>query len=140
MRAALADRFGVRIENVIAASGSESLLSSIVRTFLCDDDEVLTTEAAFIGFKVTAQSRGVAYREVPYRDYHYDLVALADAITPKTKIIYLANPNNPTGTIFTRSQFDAFYARTARKVAQTIEDVDDRIAERRYLAAAQLTN
>jgi histidinol-phosphate aminotransferase len=122
LRVALAERFGARPENVIAASGSESLLSSIVRTFLSDDDEVLTTEAAFIGFKVTAQSRGVAYREVPYRDYHYDLAALAGAITPQTKIIYLANPNNPTGTIFTRAEFDAFYARVPERVLIILDE------------------
>jgi len=122
LRNALSEHYGVPPKNVIAASGSESLLSNIVRTFLCDDDEVLTTEAAFIGFKVTAQSRGVAYREVPYRDYHYDLVALADAITPNTKIIYLANPNNPTGTIFTRSEFDAFYARVPERVLIILDE------------------
>jgi histidinol-phosphate aminotransferase len=116
LRLALGERFGASAKNVIVGSGSESLLSSIVRTFLSDDDEVLTTEAAFIGFKVTALSRGVAYREVPYRDYHYDLAGLAAAITPKTKIIYLANPNNPTGTIFTRQEFDAFYARVPERV------------------------
>ena len=122
LRVALAERFGTRPDNVIAASGSESLLSSIVRAFLSDDDEVLTTEAAFIGFKVTAQSRGVEYREVPYRDYHYDLAGLADAITPKTKIIYLANPNNPTGTIFTRGEFEAFYARVPERVLIILDE------------------
>jgi len=122
LRGALAERFGVGLENVIAGSGSESLLSSIIRTFLNDDDEVLTTEAAFIGFQVMARSRGVAYRTVPYRDYHYDLAGLADAITPRTKIIYLANPNNPTGTIFTRSEFDAFYARVPERVLIILDE------------------
>ena len=68
------------MENVIAGSGSEGIMSNIIRTFLCDDDEVLTTEAAFIGFQVLAQSRGVKYRTVPYRDWHYDLPALAGQI------------------------------------------------------------
>ena len=122
LRVALADLFGTRPQNVIAASGSESLLSSIVRTFVGDDDEVLTTEAAFIGFQVMARSRGVAYREVPYRDYHYDLTAMADAITSRTKIIYLANPNNPTGTIFTRREFDAFYARVPERVLIILDE------------------
>ena len=122
LRVALADRFGAHPKNVIAASGSESLLSSIVRTFLGDDDEVLTTEAAFIGFRVMAKSRGVAYREVPYRDHHYDLAGLADAITPRTKIVYLANPNNPTGTIFTRAEFDAFYARVPERVLIILDE------------------
>ena len=122
LRVALAQRFGAHPKNVIAAAGSESLLSSVVRTFLGDDDEVLTTEAAFIGFQVMAKSRGIAYRAVPYRDYHYDLAALADAITPRTKIVYLANPNNPTGTIFTKAQFDAFYARVPERVLIILDE------------------
>src|SRR5258708_2432576 len=97
LRERLAREFDLKIENVIAGSGSDSIMSGIIRAFLCDDDEVLTTESAFIGFQVLARSRGVAYRTVPYRDWHYDLPALAGAITGKTKIIYLANPNNPTG-------------------------------------------
>ena len=92
------------MENVIAGSGSEGIMSNIIRAFLCDEDEVLTTEAAFIGFQVLAKSRGVHYRTVPYRDWHYDLPALAAQINEHTKIIYLANPNNPTGTIFTKQR------------------------------------
>src|SRR6266571_9284810 len=98
LRVTLADKFKVKVENVIAGSGSEGIMSNIIRTFLCDDDEVLTTAAAFIGFQVLARSRGVKYQTVPYRDWHYDLPALAERINPNTKIIYLANPNNPTGT------------------------------------------
>lgn len=109
LRRRLAEKFNLKVANVIAGSGSDSIMSAIIRAFLCDDDEVLTTEAAFIGFQVLARSRGVAYRTVPYRDWRYDLPALAAAITEKSKIIYLANPNNPTGTIFSKAEFDAFY-------------------------------
>jgi histidinol-phosphate aminotransferase len=100
LRRVLAEEYETKIENVIAGSGSEGIISNIIRTFLGDEDEVLTTEAAFFGFQVLARSRGVAYRTVPYRDWQYDLTALAGAINDRTKIIYLANPNNPTGTIF----------------------------------------
>src|ERR1039458_5822626 len=102
LREVLAQQFDLKVENVIAGSGSEGIMSNIIRAFLCDEDEVLTTEAAFIGFQVLARSRGIAYRTVPYRDWHYDLPALAAAINANTKIVYLANPNNPTGTIFTK--------------------------------------
>ena len=108
LREVLAAEFDLKVDNVIAGSGSEGIMSNIIRAFLCDEDEVLTTEAAFIGFQVLARSRGVKYRTVPYRDWHYDLPALAAAINANTKIIYLANPNNPTGTIFTRHEFDEF--------------------------------
>src|SRR5690348_3404209 len=108
LRRELARQYEVRVENVIAGSGSEGIMSNIIRAFLCDEDEVLTTEAAFIGFQVLAKSRGVKYRTVPYKDWHYDLPALAEQINEHTKIIYLANPNNPTGAIFTRQQFEDF--------------------------------
>ena len=70
LRRTLAENFDLKLENVIAGSGSEGIMSGIIRTFLCDDDEVLTTDAAFIGFQVLARSRGVKYRTVPYRDWH----------------------------------------------------------------------
>ena len=122
LRERLAERFNVKVENVIAGSGSEGIMSNIIRTFLCDDDEVLTTEAAFIGFQVLARSRGVKYRTVPYRDWHYDLPALAAAINENTKIIYLANPNNPTGTIFTRQEFEEFYAHVPERVLIILDE------------------
>jgi histidinol-phosphate aminotransferase len=122
LRVRLAREFDLKVENVIAGSGSDSIMSGIIRAFLCDEDEVLTTESAFIGFQVLARSRGVAYRTVPYRDWHYDLPALAAAITEKTKIVYLANPNNPTGTIFSRQEFDEFYRHVPERVLIILDE------------------
>src|ERR1700734_2490601 len=122
LRRPLAEQFDLKPENVIAGSGSEGIMSNIIRTFLCDDDEVLTTDAAFIGFQVLARSRGVRYRTVPYRDWHSDLPALAGRITEKTKIVYLANPNNPTGTIFTRHEFDSFYQHVPERVLIILDE------------------
>jgi histidinol-phosphate aminotransferase len=122
LRQVLAEQFELKVDNVIAASGSEGIMSIIIRAFLCDEDEVLTTEAAFIGFQVLARSRGVTYRTVPYRDWHYDLNALAAAINEHTKIIYLANPNNPTGTIFTKHQFDEFYHHVPERVLIILDE------------------
>jgi histidinol-phosphate aminotransferase len=122
LREVLAHKFELKVENVIAGSGSEGIMSSIIRAFLCDEDEVLTTEAAFIGFQVLARSRGVKYQTVPYRDWHYDLPALAERINPHTKIIYLANPNNPTGTIFSRHEFDNFYRHVPERVLIILDE------------------
>jgi histidinol-phosphate aminotransferase len=122
LRERLAREFDLKVGNVIAGSGSDSIMSGIIRAFLCDDDEVLTTEAAFIGFQVLARSRGVTYRTIPYRDWQYDLPALAAAITDKTKIIYLANPNNPTGTIFSKHEFDDFYKHVPERVLIILDE------------------
>jgi len=122
LRRVLAEKFETKIENVIAGSGSDGIISNIIRTFLSDEDEVLTTDAAFIGFQVLARSRGVAYRTVPYRDWHYDLKALAAAINERTKIVYLANPNNPTGTIFSKHEFDEFYRHVPERVLIILDE------------------
>ena len=122
LRRVLARQYDLKVENVIAGSGSEGIMSNIIRAFLCDEDEVLTTEAAFIGFQVLAKSRGVKYRTVPYKNWHYDLPALAARINDHTKIIYLANPNNPTGTIFTRHEFDDFYRHVPERVLIILDE------------------
>ncbi len=122
LRKVLAGMFDLKVENVIAGSGSEGIISNIIRAFLCDEDEVLTTESAFIGFQVLAKSRGVMYRAVPYKDWHYDLPAIARQINEHTKIIYLANPNNPTGTIFTRHEFDDFYRHVPERVLIILDE------------------
>lgn len=122
LRRVLAEQFDLTVANVVAGSGSEGIMSTIIRAFLCDDDEVLTTEAAFIGFQVLARSRGVKYRTVPYHDWHYDLPALGREINDRTKIIYLANPNNPTGTIFSKQEFDEFYRHVPERVLIILDE------------------
>ena len=122
LREKLAEEYGTKVANVIAGSGSDSIMSDLIRTFLGDQDEILTTEAAFGGFQVLAHSRGVAYRTVPYNHWHYDLKNLAASITEKTKIIYLANPNNPTGTIFTRQEFEEFYRHVPQRVLIILDE------------------
>jgi histidinol-phosphate aminotransferase len=122
LRVKLAEMFNINVGNVIVGSGSEGVMLNIIRTLICDNDEVLTTDSAFIGFQVLAHSRGVKYNTVPYKNWHYDLSAIANKINDHTKIIYLANPNNPTGTIFTKSEFDEFYKRVP---AQTLIILDE---------------
>jgi histidinol-phosphate aminotransferase len=122
LRCVLAEAHETKIDNVVVGSGSDAIMANIIRTFLCDEDEVLTTEAAFIGFQVLARSRGVKYRTVPYSDWRYDLPALAAAINDHTKIVYLANPNNPTGTIFTRQEFEAFYRHVPERVLIILDE------------------
>jgi histidinol-phosphate aminotransferase len=108
LRNALANRFSVKLDNVAVGSGSESIMGNIVRAFLHGKDEVLTSHGTFIGLLVLVRAHGVKLKSVPLKNYCFDLEAIADAVNPRTKIIYLCNPNNPTGTIFTRRQFDDF--------------------------------
>lgn len=112
LRAHLAERYDLRMENIIVGAGSEGILSSIVRVFLEQDDQVITADAAFLGFPILCRTRGVEPTLIPLNsEYRFDLKAIADAVTERTKLIYLCNPNNPTGTIFTKAEFDEFMKR-----------------------------
>ncbi|MBI5058267.1 histidinol-phosphate transaminase [candidate division KSB1 bacterium] len=122
LRRVLAEQFHVKLANVVVGSGSEAIMSNIIRAFLLDDEEVLTAEGTFIGFYVLARSRGVKLVTVPLRDYRFDLEAMAEAIHPKTKIVYLANPNNPTGTIFTRAEFERFMKRVPESTLVILDE------------------
>ena len=122
LRSVLAERYMVKRDNVVVGSGSEAIMSNIIRAFLLDDEEVLTAEGTFIGFYVLARSRGVTLRTVPLKDYRFDLAAMAEAITAKTKIIYLANPNNPTGTTFSIAEFETFMQRVPERVLVILDE------------------
>lgn len=103
----LCQLYRLKKENIVLGSGSEGILSSIVRIFLQEGDEILTSEHTFLGFYVLAQAVGKKTVQVPLtKDYRFDVQAMAKAITQKTRIIYIANPNNPTGTYIRKEEFD----------------------------------
>ena len=108
LRQKLSEFFSIPSANIITGHGSEAIIQTVVRAFIADDEEVITVNGTFVGFYVISKARGIKMNLIALKDYHFDLMALADAITPKTKLIYLVNPNNPTGTIFTKEEFDRF--------------------------------
>lgn len=116
IREALAKKYDLTVEQVIAASGSEGVMTTFMRTFFTLGDEAVTSAGTFGGFYVLANSMGLRLVQAPMKNYAYDLDALADAITPKTKLVYIANPNNPTGSVITRAEFEAFYEKVPPNV------------------------
>lgn len=122
LREALAQRFTLKVGNVIAGSGSEGIMSNVIRAFLFNNEEVLTSEGTFVGLYVLARARGVKLVLVPQKHYRFDLEGIAAAINPHTKIIYLANPNNPTGTIFTKAEFDIFMKKVPNHVLIILDE------------------
>lgn len=108
LREKLSKVFGINIENIIAGSGSEGILSVIMRSFLAPGDNVVSSVGTFIGFYVLANAVGTQMILTPLKDFHYDIDAIAEKINKNTKLIYIANPNNPTGTIIKRKKFEEF--------------------------------
>src|SRR3984885_2905912 len=122
LRHALAERHEVFVNNVAIGSGSESIMANIVRAFLHGDDEVLTSQGTFIGLQVLVRAQGVKLNMVPLKNYRFDRDAIADAVNDRTKIIYLCNPNNPTGTIFTRTEWENFICKIPEHVLVLLDE------------------
>lgn len=114
--------YGISQDRIIITNGVDSLLAYILMAFTTEKDEVLTCEGSFIGIYVNANKLNRPLRTIPLKDYTYDLNALADAVSDKTKIIYIANPNNPTGTMITKKQFDDFMTRVPENVLVILDE------------------
>ena len=122
LREKLASQFDVKLENVTVGAGSEGIMSAIMRTFLRMGDEIIAADNSFIGFRVLANASGMRVNWVPLRRFRHDLVAMTSLINDYTKIIYLANPDNPTGTYFTKDEFDAFMNAVPSRVLVILDE------------------
>jgi len=99
LRQALAKQLKCRPDTLMIGNGSNELLVLLGLAYLNPGDEVLTSQMSFVVYKTVAQIMGAEFIAVPMRDFAYDLEAMAKKFTPKTKMIFIANPNNPTGTL-----------------------------------------
>lgn len=123
LRDVLAEQNNVKPENIILAAGSESIIAILCRTFFLNNEEAITADATFVGFFVQANIRGISLKKVPVTDdYRFDLDAMADAVSEQTKMIYIANPNNPTGTYVTRSEFEQFMRKVPSDVLVVMDE------------------
>jgi histidinol-phosphate aminotransferase len=105
----LAEHVGVKPEELVVGCGSNELIELLIRTFTTPEDEILLSAGSFPAYRISAQAHGRPFVEVPMREGRkYDLPAMARAITPRTRMVFLANPDNPTGTAFSRADLEAF--------------------------------
>jgi histidinol-phosphate aminotransferase len=125
LRGAIAERNGVKESEVILAAGSESIISILCRTFFKHDENAVTADATFVGFFVQVGVRGIELKKVPVtKDFRFDVEGIINAIDEKTKMVYLANPNNPTGTYLASEEY--------KKLVDSIPDDVLLIADEAY--------
>jgi histidinol-phosphate aminotransferase len=108
LREAIAAQFGFERENVILGNGSNEIIEFIGHAFLRPGDEVITARHAFAVYALMAQLFDARVIEVPDPGFKHDLGAMAAAITPRTREIFITNPNNPTGTMVTQEEIERF--------------------------------
>jgi histidinol-phosphate aminotransferase len=121
LRAALAERHGVSFDEVIVGSGADGVIDLLSQAALEPGDEIVCGWPSFPSYVLDAAKLGATAVKVPLRDQTYDLDALLEAIGPKTKIVYVCHPNNPTGTANGRAELAAFLDRVPPHVLTVLD-------------------
>ncbi len=122
LRAALSEKMQLEPGNFILGNGSNEIIEFIGHAFLGPKVEIVTSENAFIAYRLIASLFGAKTIAVPDREYCFDLDAIAEAITPRTRVVFIANPNNPTGTLVRQEELDRFMARLPEHVVVVFDE------------------
>lgn len=127
LKEALCEKFaktGVKLtqDEIILGNGSNELLDIAVRTFMSQGDEAIFSSHSFVVYPLAVQSVGGVAKEIPHIDYRHNLLEMAKAITKKTKIVFVANPNNPTGTSNKQDEFEKFMAQVPDGVLVILDE------------------
>ena len=122
LRRRLAERHGVSPDEIIVGNGSNELIEMVVRTFLRPRDEAVMADQAFVIYRMVTQAVAATPRIVPLRHFTHDLEAMAEAVTSRTRIVFVANPNNPTGTWNTRDELEGLLDRLPGEVLLVVDE------------------
>lgn len=122
LREELSRHLGVKPEQLIFGNGSDEILDLLVRALVPPGGEVVSTSHSFLMYGLLTQAVGGVFRAVPLRNLAVDLKAVAAAITPKTRLVLLNNPNNPTGTAFSRQEWETFLATLPPTVTVALDE------------------
>jgi histidinol-phosphate aminotransferase len=137
LRQKLAERHHVEPEQVVVTAGSTSLLGIIARTLLSPGLNAVTSERSFIVYPIVTKAAGGQLIDVPMRDQGFDLDAIASAIDGNTRIVFVANPNNPTGTLVTPDALDRFLEKLPEHVILILDEAYSDFAQ--HFAATRAT-
>jgi histidinol-phosphate aminotransferase len=121
LRSALAERHGVAFEEVVVGSGADGVIDLLSQAALDPGDEIVCGWPSFPSYVLDAVKLGAVAKKVPLRNHTYDLDALLDAIGPRTKLVYVCHPNNPTGTTNGRNELLAFFDRVPEHVLVVLD-------------------
>ena len=118
----LAKKLGMAPERVIFGNGSNEIIELAVRAFMRPGDQAVMARQAFVVYQLIVQAVGGKSVQVPLREFTHDLEAIAAAVTSETKIVFLANPNNPTGTIYRRPEWERFLSKLPNHVLLVVDE------------------
>lgn len=125
LREAVSNKFNVAPEQIVFGNGSNDILELVARAYLSSDSEVIYSQHAFAVYPLVTQAMGAKGVVVPAKDFGHDLPAMLAAVTDKTALIFIANPNNPTGTLLAKEALYAFLQQVPKNILVVLDEAYD---------------
>jgi histidinol-phosphate aminotransferase len=121
----LASKLKLSPENIVLGNGSDELIDIIIKTFVEEDENIVTANITFVEYEIIAKAYNRRVKIVPLKDFRFDLEAIQKAIDNKTKLVFIANPNNPTGTYVNKSELERFLKKLPQKLILVLDEAYD---------------
>ena len=122
LRKALSEKLSISGDNIVFGNGSDEIILLTLRAFIDPGDEVIVADPTFLIYHLASMVKGAEIRAVPLKKYRYDLDGMLKAITDRTKVIFIANPDNPTGTYVTDSELKEFVEKIPEDVLVFLDE------------------
>lgn len=122
LKEALAEKYNISPDEVQPSNGADEMIDTIAKTFISAGDEIITADITFPRYLTTAKIMGGIPKIIPLKDYTFDLDGMLKAITPKTKLIWICNPNNPTGTMLPEKEIINFIDQVPQNVVVVYDE------------------
>ncbi|MFH1552050.1 MAG: histidinol-phosphate transaminase [Candidatus Omnitrophota bacterium] len=122
LRKALSDKLSVPEDNIVFGNGSDEIILLALRAFVDPGDEVIVADPTFLIYHIASMIKGAKVRTVPLKNYKYNLDGMLNAVTDRTRVIFIANPDNPTGSYVTADELASFIDRVPEDVLVFLDE------------------
>ena len=136
LRDAVSKKFSVAPNEIVFGNGSNDILELVARAYLTEGSEAIYSQHAFAVYPLVTQATGATGVVVPAKNYGHDLTAMLAAVTEKTRIVFIANPNNPTGTLIAKDVLHAFLKQVPKHVLVVLDEAYDEYLSSAYKSEA----
>ncbi len=125
LKSKLAEVYRLKADNFVLGNGSDELIDIIIKTFVSEEENIVTSERTFLEYEIIAKVNNRRVIKAPLKNFKFDLAALKKKINFKTKLVFIANPNNPTGTYVSREELEKFLKGLPEKVIVVLDEAYD---------------
>jgi len=122
LKSLLSEKYGVPVEGIVVGHGANVLIRLLCMTYLSPGDEVIIPWPSFPPYRISVALMGATIRLIPLRDWVHDIPAMLDAVNEKTKMVFVCNPNNPTGTIVSKDEIEEYFRRVPEHVITVLDE------------------